>query len=539
MRPVLIVLALLAATSGHAQLLIDGTLTPAQLVQQVLLGTGITASNITFNGQPANAPNAQIGWFDGSACVLQLDSGLLLATGGIDVALGPNNSGSAFSEVEGNFFADNDLDNVAGDMAMDIACLEFDFVPNGDSISFQYSFASEEYLEWVNSIFNDAFGFFLSGPGIFGPFDNDAVNLAIAPGTLNYVSVNTINNVLNAAHYQDNGNGFSAPYATSPYYIQFDGFTVGLTARAQVQCGQTYHMKLVIGDVGDPNWDSGVFIVGGTFSATGGAQLTIATSNGTEAVTEGCDEAIVTITRGGSNGALTVPVEVGGIAGAADVSGLPATVTFADGQSSVSFPIAFVADGLIEGGETLTLCAAIPGACGGGSSACASITLNDAPAIVIEAADAVSDCSGTPISIEAVASGGTGSLAYAWSTGAELSFIVVPDVAASYTVTVTDACGNQATASIAVMVPCGVDVPNVITPNSDGVNDAFVITGIERHANHLRIYNRWGQVVYETDNYRNTWSGGEVSDGTYYYELSLAGTDAPYTGHLTILGKHH
>lgn len=539
MRSRLLLLALCIARVGHAQLQLEGTITPAQLVQEVLLGSGITASNITFNGQPANVPNAQIGRFEGDACVLQLDSGLLLATGGINVALGPNTSGSAFSEVEGNFFSDNDLDNVAGDMAMDIACLEFDFVPTGDSISFRYAFASEEYLEWVNSIFNDAFGFFLSGPGIFGPFDNDAVNLAVAPGTLSYVSVNTINNVLNAAHYQDNGNGFSAPYATDPYYIQFDGFTVGLTARAQVQCGQTYHLKMIIGDVGDPNWDSGVFIVGGTFSSTGGAQINIATTSGTDAVLEGCDSATVTITRASTSGAAVVPVQMSGTATAADVSGVPASVAFADGQAAVSFPIAFAADGLAEGAEVLTLCASIPGACNGGSSACASVTLADAPSIVISVPDAVSDCSGAPITLEADASGGAGALAFSWSTGAANSFIVVPDISATYAVTVTDACGNQATASAAVEAPCGVEVPNVITPNGDGVNDAFVVAGIERHANHLRIFNRWGQVVYETDNYRNTWRGGEVSDGTYYYELALAGSGELLTGHLTILANHN
>ncbi|MBK8498879.1 MAG: choice-of-anchor L domain-containing protein [Flavobacteriales bacterium] len=540
MRPLLLVTTLLVAVLGHAQLVLDGSMSPTQLVQDVLLGPGVTVSNVTFNGSPANAPNIQVGRFDGGECVLQLDNGLLLCTGGIDVALGPNNTASGFSEVNDNFFADNDLDNVAGDMTMDIACIEFDFVPGGDSISFDYSFASEEYLEYVNAGYNDAFGFFLSGPGIFGPFDNDAVNLAVVPGSFSYVSVNSVHPGSNAQYYQDNGNGSSAPFATSSYYIQFDGFTRGLTARAHVQCGQTYHIKLAIGDVGDPNWDSGVFILGGTFASTGGASLAIATSTGSATVMEGCDAATVTLTRSGSNGAIAVPIQISGEAFApADVSGVPATVSFADGQTSVSFPISFVADGSAEGPEELTICATIPGACGGGAAACASIIITDATPISIAAENAVSDCSGAMLQLEAVATGGNGDLSYAWSNGSQLSFITVPDNAAVYTVTVTDACGAQATADAVVTGPCGVVVPNVITPNNDGMNDAFVITGIEYQSNHVRISNRWGQVVFETDNYRNNWSGGAVSDGTYYYEVFVAGQTAPLTGHLTILSQQH
>ena len=170
---------LLWAFSGQAQLVLDGSLSPEALVQNVLLGSGVTVSNVSFNGGSGSQPDEQIGYFDGSDCVLGMDSGLLMSTGGIDVALGPNDWGSAFVEVLGDDVWDEDLNNVAGDWCMDNAILEFDFVPTGDSISFAYSFASEEYLEYVNAGYNDAFGFFLSGPGISGPFQNDAINLAV------------------------------------------------------------------------------------------------------------------------------------------------------------------------------------------------------------------------------------------------------------------------------------------------------------------------------------------------------------------------
>lgn len=528
------------ANAVQGQLVVNSTMTPAQLVQNTLLGPGVTVSNVIFNGLPATLPNAQVAHFLGADCVLVLDSGLLLATGEAEVGLGPNNSGSAQVEVLDNFFQDNDLDNVAGDMAMDVACLEFDFVPSGDSISFNYSFASEEYLEWVGSIYNDAFGFFLSGPGIFGPFDNDAINLAVAPGTLNYVSVNTINDVTNAAFYQDNGDGFTAPFSTDPYYFQFDGFTVGLKAGAAVQCGQTYHIKLAVGDVGDPNWDSGVFIQGGTFTSTGGAGITITTSTGATTVSESCDDAMVTIVRPGTSGDLVVPVSASGtINMPADVTGVPATVTIPDGSSSVSFPIAFPSDGLLEGNEMLILCVSIQGACGAADSACASVTIVDSPPIVIMADDFISDCSGVPVTLTASASGGSGDLQITWSTGSEQSSITVPDQPATYQIIATDACGNQTSTEVNVIAPCAFIVPNVFSPNNDGSNDTFEIPGIEFFANQVRIYNRWGQVVFEATNYDNDWDGRPVSDGTYFYEVSVQGQEKPLTGHLTILANRN
>ncbi len=509
-------------------------------MQNVLLGSGVTVSNVTFNGGSGAQPNEQLGYFDGSECVLGMDSGLFLCTGNINMALGPNNSGSLSMELSSIPPYDDDLDNVAGDPCMDVGSLEFDFVPTGDSISFSYSFASEEYLEYVNAGYNDAFGFFLSGPGISGPFQNDATNLAMVPGTFSYVSVNSINTGSNASYYQDNGNGSSAPYSTDPFYFQFDGFTVGLTAHAAVQCGQTYHIKMAIGDVGDPNWDSGVFILGGTFSSTGGSGISIAASSGTQDVVEGCDSALVTVTRGNTSGDQSVDITVTGTASpTTDVMGVPANVNFVNGQSTVTFPISFINDMLIEGVEQLELTVNIPGSCGGRSSSTASITLHDAPGIEVIAEDVQGTCSGASILIEASASGGSGPLQYAWSTGGALPFETVIDQPGSYTVVVSDVCGTVASTVVTVIAPCSIVVPNVFTPNGDGLNDRFEITGIEFVTNQVRVFNRWGMVVFEASNYQNTWTATGVSDGTYFYEVMADGLNEPLTGHLTILDNTH
>ncbi len=506
-------------------------------MQNVLLGSGVTVSNVTFNGASGAQPNEQIGYFDGSDCVLAMDSGLFLCTGNINMALGPNNSGSLSMELSSIPPADDDLDNVAGDFCMDVGSLEFDFVPTGDSISFSYSFASEEYLEYVNAGYNDAFGFFLSGPGISGPFQNDAMNLAVVPGTFSYVSVNSINTGSNVSYYQDNGNGSSAPYSNDPFYFQFDGFTTGLTARAAVQCGQTYHIKMAIGDVGDPNWDSGVFIQGGTFSSTGGSGISITTSSGSPDVLEGCDSAVVTVTRGNSSSEQIVDITAAGAT--LDATGIPASITFPDGQSTITFAIGFTNDGLAEGAEPLELTVNVPGACGGGSSSSASITIHDAPSIEVTAEDVIGTCSGADLTISAQANGGHAPLSYAWSTGGTLPFETVLDQPGLYSVMVSDLCGTTASAEVNVVAPCSIVVPNVFSPNGDGQNDRFEITGIEFVNNHIRVFNRWGMIVFEATNYRNTWAAHGISDGTYFYEVMADGLQSPLTGHLTILNNTH
>jgi gliding motility-associated-like protein/uncharacterized repeat protein (TIGR01451 family) len=62
------------------------------------------------------------------------------------------------------------------------------------------------------------------------------------------------------------------------------------------------------------------------------------------------------------------------------------------------------------------------------------------------------------------------------------------------------------------------DTPNVVTPNGDGINDSFIIPGIDNYpGSKLSIYNRWGNEVFNSDKYTNNWTGVGLSEGTYYY----------------------
>jgi gliding motility-associated-like protein len=81
-------------------------------------------------------------------------------------------------------------------------------------------------------------------------------------------------------------------------------------------------------------------------------------------------------------------------------------------------------------------------------------------------------------------------------------------------------------------------IPNVFTPNNDGMNDTFIVDGLQYiDGAILKIYNRWGRVIYTDENYKNTWNGGDVADGIYFYILTLPEfiKAGPFNGSVTII----
>lgn len=93
-----------------------------------------------------------------------------------------------------------------------------------------------------------------------------------------------------------------------------------------------------------------------------------------------------------------------------------------------------------------------------------------------------------------------------------------------------------------IVLFCPLTVPNVITPNGDGKNDAFFVTNLEYYPNSkITIFNRWGNKVYESSNYQNNnWGGDNHSDGVYYYIL-IVNNNTPegieYHGTITVIGS--
>ncbi|MBV6517998.1 MAG: LamG domain-containing protein [Candidatus Brocadia sp.] len=245
------------------------TLTATQLAES-LVGEGVSVSNATFTG--ANVAGGSFS--DGLSNGIGIEGGVVLSSGDISFVNGPNMS-DEFTIIN-NTFGDSDLDMLVGDFTCDAAVLEFDFIPTGNTLSFQYVFASEEYNEYVDSSFNDVFGFFVDG-----------VNIALIPSTTTPVAINNINMLRNSAYYNNNDPsdlGTPTPYDN----LQYDGFTTVLTAQVTVTPNITHHMKLAIADTADEVFDSTVFISGKSLVS---GDLPSATTNDPTDVT--CDSAVL------------------------------------------------------------------------------------------------------------------------------------------------------------------------------------------------------------------------------------------------------
>ncbi|MCQ1536266.1 hypothetical protein FTO70_11360 [Methanosarcina sp. KYL-1] len=224
---------------------LNSGLTSSDLVN-TLLGEGVTVSNVTFTGA-----NVAAGTFSGGEEIIGFGNGIILSTGNITNVVGPNEFDNV--TADNGLPGDTDLNAlIPGFTTFDAAVLEFDFVPDTEIVQFEYVFSSDEYNEWVNSEYNDVFGFFVNGE-----------NIALIPGTSTPVSINNVNN----------GNPFGTNSSNPEYYInndlndgggsidtEMDGLTVVLTATANVTPGEINHIRMAIADAGDRALDSNVII---------------------------------------------------------------------------------------------------------------------------------------------------------------------------------------------------------------------------------------------------------------------------------------
>lgn len=242
----------------------DITVASATSAANNLAGSNVTTSNATFAGHPN-----QLATFTDGTDKIGFEEGVAITTGNASFAgtFGTGNVGDA--SPTGTAQGDPDLELlIGGGSNVDNAgVLQFDFVTTATSVAFEFVFASEEYLEYVGSGYNDAFGFFLSGPGITGPFSGGAVNLATLGGSP--ISVNTVNPFSNSAYYIDNefDNPLGNPLNEGNAQFAYDGLTVVMNVSYAVQCNVPYHVKLAICNTNDNLFDSGVFIRKGTLNS--------------------------------------------------------------------------------------------------------------------------------------------------------------------------------------------------------------------------------------------------------------------------------
>ena len=467
-RPLCIALVLqFAAYFSYSQLTVSTAMTPTQLVQNVLVGTGVTVSNVTFNGASGSIGSFVTGT---TPTNLGFADGIIMSTG--QVASTPAIGSPASNQVStsNSYGSDPDLVALINDDVLDAAVLEFDFVPLSDTIKFKYVFGSEEYPEFVGMNVNDVFGFFVSGPN---PIGGNYVkkNIALIPGTSVPVSIDNVNAGSYSSWFIDN-------LGISGQTIVYDGFTKVLTAWCLVVPCVQYHLKLAIGDGGDGVWDSGVFLKKNSFS--GGAvtisQFPSVPAVGNNAV-EGCNDITVHFTlQTPQTSAYPVSFGISGTAtNGVDYTSIPNSVLIPAGQTSADVVIHPLTDGITEGTETVIL-SVQTSICGNTTDVVVNIT--DNTPLVITASNDTTICGGAA-TLTGSASGGIIPYTYAWSNGlgSGTTVTVSPTTTTNYSFSVTDACGSTATEGITVNAGVGVAEAGNDVTLCEGQGTTLVATG--------------------------------------------------------------
>lgn len=265
MKSALLLVLLLYSTLSLSQgITVDTTtLSIPELIRMELMQNGCSnESNFKFSSRQG------IGKFTNTNPNFPISSGIIIRNGVAKYTEGPYNATNESSKL--NNATDSDLQNISDNSGQivpvtDVSYLEFDFTPLSSKFSFDFLFASNEYGEFQCG-FSDVFAFILTDltTGV-------STNLAVVPGTNTPVSVKNIRDQqYNSSCLSANPNLFDRYNVNNPSQssINMRGETKVLTAASTVIPNRTYRIKLAIGDYNDSNYDSAVFIKGGSFMTT-------------------------------------------------------------------------------------------------------------------------------------------------------------------------------------------------------------------------------------------------------------------------------
>jgi Ca2+-binding RTX toxin-like protein len=208
-----------------------------------MFGDGVKVVSATYTGDSRSAgiyTNGDVV----SPGVVPADSGIILSTGlatDFTNSKGEANVSDSVSTNTAGFNNDPTLNKIAGVPTYDGSRLTAEFIPEGDTLTMQLVFSSEEYPEWVNAGYNDVVAVFVNG---------EKVLLSIGDGD---ISIDNINSESNSNLYHDNTDG--------TLNTEMDGTTVVLTLKAPVKPGEVNTISISIADGGDDVYDSSLLIV--------------------------------------------------------------------------------------------------------------------------------------------------------------------------------------------------------------------------------------------------------------------------------------
>lgn len=239
------------------------------------------ASNVRINGiSSADISHPRVGLMNAQNSSFYFQESMILATKNIHIAhCEPETDGN--TDIEAS--TDDDLFLLSGTFDLfNITMLEFDFVANSDSLYFDFVFASREYSDDLCNANNDVIGIFLSGPGLNGPFSNNAENIARIPTNNMAINVHSVNNgqsdPLNKnissgvtcyflpdssqcpcfpQFFTDNGSGNGSGLHSE---LCFGGYTTPIQAYAYLIPGETYSIKMAVANINADEKESALII---------------------------------------------------------------------------------------------------------------------------------------------------------------------------------------------------------------------------------------------------------------------------------------
>ncbi|MGV3613477.1 MAG: choice-of-anchor L domain-containing protein [Fluviicola sp.] len=438
-------LLLLLGNNSNAQITVQTGQAASSLVQNVLIGNGVSAFNVTFSGDPN-----QIGSFNATGSNIALPTGIAMSSGDVSTLVTGGNPSTDY-QGPGDAMILATAQSVSTNpnaglitSTQDAAVLEFDFIPMGDTVKFRFVFGSEEYTTWINTQYNDAFGFYLTGPNpAGGNYTN--TNLALVPNTNLPITISTIHPGLNSQYY-----------IGTPVGHSLNGITVPIEIVFAVECGETYHFKFAIADCNDGILDTGVFLEGGSFSSDA-VNVSVATVTGDTTVIENCTDAQFIFSRPESQigDTLIVNYDIGGTAiEGTDYNNLPNPVVFLPGQDSVVLNLFPVGDAITEGSESIIITAYTITQCGDTLITTGTLYIIDGPTLPINESNPTIFCANDSVLVTATASMGFPPYTYTWSylgqTGSSAYVPILQNGSIDYYVTATDQCGNTGTDTVTV-----------------------------------------------------------------------------------------
>lgn len=209
-----------------------------------IFGDGVSVQGASYSGD-----NRSSGIFTGgettSFGVAPADTGVILSTGRVRDFTNSSGEANQATNRSRNTSGENnnqDFNEAAGRSTYDASYIDVDFIPTGDTMTMQFVFASEEYPEYINSIYNDLFGVWING---------SFVN--VTPGN-GQTSVTNVNENSTENLYVDN--------TSDQFNTEMDGFTVTMTLTIPVNSGSLNTIRIGIADTGDSSYDSNVLIAG-------------------------------------------------------------------------------------------------------------------------------------------------------------------------------------------------------------------------------------------------------------------------------------